>query len=45
MLEVKQLRQVVALFELGTVTGAAERLHISQPALTTHLNRIESQLG
>lgn len=45
MLDVKQLRQLVALYEIGTVTGAAEKLHISQPALTAHLNRLESRLG
>jgi len=45
MLDVKQLRQLVALYEVGSVTGAAETLHISQPALTVHLNRLESRLG
>ncbi len=44
-LDIKQLRQVKALYEAGTVTGAAEKLHISQPALTAHLNRLESVLG
>ena len=45
MLDIKQLKQVVKLFEVGTVTGAAEKLHISQPALTAHLNRLEYKLG
>ncbi len=45
MLDIKQLRQLVALYEVGSVTGAAEKLHISQPALTAHLNRLESRLG
>jgi len=45
MLDVKQLRQLVELYEVGSVTGAAEKLHISQPALTAHLNRLESRLG
>lgn len=45
MLDVKQLRQLVAMYEVGSVTGAAEKLHISQPALTAHLNRLESRLG
>ncbi len=45
MLDIKRLKQVVELFEVGTVTGAAEKLHLSQPALTAHLNRIEYQLG
>lgn len=45
MLDVKQLRQLIALYEAGTVTAAAAQLHISQPALTAHLNRLESGLG
>ncbi len=45
MIDIKQLKHIVMLFETGTVTGAAERLHISQPALTTHLKRLESNLG
>jgi DNA-binding transcriptional LysR family regulator len=45
MLDVKQLKQLVALYEAGTVTAAAAQLHISQPALTAHLNQIESGLG
>lgn len=45
MLDIKHLQQIVELYEIGTVTGAAEKLHISQPALTAHLNRLEYKLG
>lgn len=45
MLDIKNLQQFVKLFEVGTVTGAAEKLHMSQPALTAHLNRLEYKLG
>ncbi len=45
ILDAKQIKQLVALYEIGSVTGAAEKLHISQPALTAHLNSLESRLG
>lgn len=45
MIDVKQVRNMVTLFETGTVTGAAEKLHMTQPTLTTHLHRLESLLG
>ncbi len=45
MRDIKHLKQLVALYEAGSITAAAEALHISQPALTVHLNRIESDLG
>lgn len=44
-MDAKQIKQLVALYEIGSVTGAAEKLHISQPALTAHLNSLESRLG
>jgi len=45
MRDIKHLKQLVALYEAGSITAAAEVLHISQPALTVHLSRIESDLG
>jgi DNA-binding transcriptional LysR family regulator len=39
------MRYLVTLYESGTVTAAAEKLHISQPSLTNHLSRMESKLG
>lgn len=45
MIDIKHIRHIVALYEVGTVTGAAERLHMSQPTLTNHLCRLEDRLG
>lgn len=40
-----RLDYVIAVAEAQNLTRAAERLHISQPALTLYLNRLEAQLG
>lgn len=44
-MNIDQLRQLDAVAELGTVSAAAERLRISQPALSRSLARLESELG
>ena len=45
ILDVKNMRQLIALYEEGSVTGAARRLGVSQPALTVYLSRLEYQLS
>lgn len=45
MIEYYQLEQFVAIAEEGTLSKAAQRLLISQPALTRSLQRLESDLG
>ncbi len=41
----EQLRQLDAVARLGTISAAAIRLRISQPALSRSLARLESELG
>lgn len=44
-MEVEQLEQLVAVRRYGTISAAAERLHISQPALSRSIRRLEKELG
>lgn len=44
MLEIHELRQLVAVADCGTLSAAAERLHISQPVLSRAMRRIEEKL-
>lgn len=43
--DTRALRYFVAIAEEGNLTRAAERLFVSQPALTKQLKQLESQLG
>ncbi|MFG2287880.1 LysR family transcriptional regulator [Streptomyces sp. NPDC048595] len=43
--ETRLLRYFVAVAEEGTLTRAAERLFVSQPALTKQIKQLETQLG
>lgn len=40
-----ELHHLVLVAELGTLTAAARRAHLSQPALTASIQRLEEQLG
>jgi len=44
MLDIRKARFFVAAFETGSITRAAEREHIAQPALTVHIQQIEDEL-
>jgi DNA-binding transcriptional LysR family regulator len=44
-MDTRQMRCVVAIAETGSLTRAAERLGLAQPALTQTLNRLERELG
>lgn len=43
-MELMQLEQLITVAECGTLSGAALRLHISQPALSRSMQRLEEDL-
>lgn len=42
---IDELRHFVLIAEIGNFTRAAKRAHLSQPALTASIKRLEAQLG
>lgn len=44
MFELYQLEQLLAVAEFGTLSVAAEHLHLSQPALSRSMKRLEEEL-
>lgn len=45
MIELLQLEQLAAFAEHGTLSKAADELHMSQPTLTRSMQKIESEFG
>ena len=45
MVELFELRQFVSFGECGTLSEAAEILHLSQPALSRNMKKLEENLG
>lgn len=44
-MELRSLQYFVRIAELGSITRAAAHLHLAQPALTRHVQRLEEELG
>ncbi|MES2938589.1 MAG: LysR substrate-binding domain-containing protein [Pseudomonadota bacterium] len=44
-MEIRQLRYFVRIADLGSVSRAAEALHVAQPALSQQVAQLESELG
>lgn len=43
--DVRLLKELIAVADCGTVTAAAQKLNITQPALSRSIKRLEDQLG
>lgn len=44
-MNLSQLNHLIALYELGSFSRAAERLHLTQPALSRSVQALEAELG
>src|ERR1700741_4460184 len=44
-MDTDEIRTFLAIAELGSFTGAAQRLHRSQPAISRRLDILEHELG
>ncbi len=45
MIDPRLLEELVAFAESGTLSGAAEKLHLTQPTVTRGMQKLESELG
>ena len=45
MIELYELRQFVTFADTGTLSEAAKILHLSQPALSRNMKKLEDDLG
>ena len=44
-MNIQQLKALLAVIETGSLNKAAQQLHVSQPALTKSIQRLEAEVG
>ena len=44
-MEIRQLRAFIAIAELGTFTAGAQRVHVTQAAISMQIRQLENELG
>ena len=44
-MEIRQLRAFVSIAELGTFTAGAQRVHVTQAAISMQIRQLENELG
>ena len=44
-MEIRQLRAFIAIAEAGTFTAGAQRVHVTQAAVSMQIRQLESELG
>ena len=44
-MNIRQVEVFKAIMDAGSVTGAAGKLHVSQPSVSKHLGLLEADLG
>ena len=44
-MDIKQLEYFAAVVEEGNISSAAKKLHISQPPLSTQIQKLEEDVG
>lgn len=44
-MEIRQLRSLIAIADTGTFTAAAQRLHVTQAAISMQIRQLEKELG
>ena len=44
-MDITQYRNFITVVESGTITAAAKKLNIAQPALSSHIKNLENEFG